>query len=78
MNLAAAGWRFAYVDRKLASYRWPEPTRGLSWQERPRELNLLRMYATFVLRHPRVPGPRRQVRTRVKQELRRWRDRPPR
>jgi glycosyltransferase involved in cell wall biosynthesis len=73
MKLAAAGWRFAYVDRRLASYRWPEPTRGLSWQERPRELNLLRMYAAFVLRHPRVPGPRRQVRTRVARELRRWR-----
>jgi glycosyltransferase involved in cell wall biosynthesis len=73
MNLAAAGWRFAYVDRKLASYRWPEPTRGLSFEQRPRDLNLLRMYAAFVLRHPRVPGPRRQVRTRVGQELRRWR-----
>jgi glycosyltransferase involved in cell wall biosynthesis len=71
MNLAAAGWRFAFIDRKLASYRWPEPTRGLSYHQRPRELDLLKMYFRFMLRHPRVPGPRRQVRTRVKQELRR-------
>ena len=74
MNLAAAGWKFAYVDRRLASYRWPEPTRGLSWQQGPRERDLLKMYAAFVLRHPLTPGPRRQVRTRVKQELRRWRE----
>lgn len=75
MSLAAAGWRFAYLDRPLASYRWPEQTRGLMWSQRSAEIELLKMYAGFALRHPLTPGPRRQVRTRVKQELRRLRGR---
>ena len=73
LKLAHAGWRFAYVDRPLAVYRWPEPGRGQSYAEGPRERDVLKMYAGFVLRHPLTPGPRRQVRTRVKQELRRLR-----
>jgi glycosyltransferase involved in cell wall biosynthesis len=28
MRLAAAGWRFAYVHRRLARYRWPQHTAG--------------------------------------------------
>ena len=71
MSLARAGWRFAYVDRVLASYRWPEEGRSLSYGDRNVERNLLKMYLGFALRHPLTPGPRRQVRTRVKQELRR-------
>ena len=70
MNLAAAGWRFAYVHRRLASYRWPAAEQALSFDQRSADRDLLRMYAAFVLRHPLTPGPRRQVRTRVKQELR--------
>ena len=77
LKLARAGWRFAYVDRPLASYRWPQPDRGQSYEERPVERNRLAMYATFVLRHPLTPGPRRQVRTRVKRELRRLLDERP-
>lgn len=73
LKLAHAGWRFAYVDRPLATYRWPQPDRGQSFREGPRERNVLLMYLTFALRHPLTPGPRRQVRTRVKQELRRLR-----
>ena len=73
LKLAQAGWRFAFVDEPLAAYRWPQPNRGQSYSEGPRERNVLKMYAGFVLRHPFTPGPRRQVRTRVKQELRRWR-----
>jgi cellulose synthase/poly-beta-1,6-N-acetylglucosamine synthase-like glycosyltransferase len=75
MKLAQAGWRFAYVDRRLATYRWPQPDRGQSYDEGPRERDVLKMYAGFVLRHPLTPGPRRQVRTRVKRELRRLRGR---
>ena len=74
LKLAHAGWRFAYVDRPLAVYRWPEPGRGQSYDEGPRERDVLKMYAGFVLRHPLTPGPRRQVRARVKQELRRRRE----
>ena len=75
MRLARAGRRFAYVDRVLASYRWPEEGRSLSYGDRNVERNLLKMYLAFALRHPLTPGPRRQVRTRVKQELRRAFDR---
>ena len=75
MKLARAGWRFAYVDKPLARYRWPTPERGQSYAEGPRERDVLKMYAGFALRHPLTPGPRRQVRTRVKQELRRRRAR---
>jgi glycosyltransferase involved in cell wall biosynthesis len=73
LKLAHAGWRFAYIHEPLARYRWPQPTRGQSYAEGPRERNVLQMYTRFVLRHPLTPGPRRQVRTRVKQELRRLR-----
>ena len=76
LKLARAGWRFAYVDEPLASYRWPSPAGGQSFDEGPRERDVLKMYAGFVLRHPLTPGPRRQLRTRTKQELRRLR--PPR
>jgi hypothetical protein len=70
-RLIMAGWRFAYVDRPLAWYRWPEPTRGMSYDHRRTEIGELQLWASFVLRHPRVPGPRRQVRVRVGRELRR-------
>ena len=67
-RLAAAGWRFAFVDRKLARYRWPEDARP---RQRPpaRELDELLMWFSFVLRHPGMPGPRRQVRLRLRREL---------
>lgn len=78
LKLAHAGWRFAYVDRELAAYRWPQRDRGQSYLEGPRERNVLLMYLTFMLRHPLTPGPRRQVRTRLRQELRRLRSERPR
>ena len=69
-KLIMAGWRFAYVDRPLGWYRWPEPERGMSYDRRVTELSELKMWLAFVLRHPRVPGPRRQVRLRLARELR--------
>jgi glycosyltransferase involved in cell wall biosynthesis len=69
LRLARAGWRFAYVDRQLARYRWPQPHRGMSYRAREHELWTLAMYADFVLHHPLTPGPRRQLRTRVREEL---------
>ena len=76
LQLAAAGWRFAYVHERLATYTWPAPGHSQSYgADERRERDLLKMYAAFVLRHPLTPGPRRQVRTRVKQELRRLRER---
>lgn len=70
-RLIMAGWRFAYVDRPLGWYRWPQPTRGMSYDHRSTEIGELQFWASFVLRHPRVPGPRRQLRVRAGHELRR-------
>jgi len=69
MKLAHAGWRFAYVDRRLARRRWAEPGRGPGQHARRHELWEHAMYASFAARHPRTPGPRRQVRTRARREL---------
>ena len=71
MKLAQAGWRFAYIHRQLARYRWPAPERGQSYDRPKAEIDELKMYAGFVLRHPRTPGPRRQVRVRSRRLLRR-------
>jgi glycosyltransferase involved in cell wall biosynthesis len=75
MKLAHAGWRFAYIHEQLARYRWPAPERGQSYDRPKAELDELKMFAGFVLRHPRTPGPRRQVRVRGRRELRRRRAR---
>lgn len=68
-RLAAAGWRFAFVDRKLARYRWPVGVGSLSDDRRRVELDELLMWFSFWLRHPRTPGPRRQLRVRARREL---------
>jgi len=70
-KLIKAGWRFAYVHRQLARYRWPSPARGKSHDARRSQLNELAMWMAFVARHPLTPGPRRQVRVRVRRELER-------
>ncbi len=74
LKLAHAGWRFAYVDRRLARYRWPQPGRGMSYRARRHELWEHGMFASFVARHPRTPGPRRQMRVRARRELELARD----
>jgi glycosyltransferase involved in cell wall biosynthesis len=56
MRLAAAGWRFAYVDRRLARYRWPEPGRGLSYDVHSLERRVRVSLAGVAVRHPRLPG----------------------
>jgi glycosyltransferase involved in cell wall biosynthesis len=71
LKLARAGWRFAYVDSRLACYRWPTPANGVSYDPRRRAREELKMYAGFVARHPLTPGPRRQLRVRARRELRR-------
>jgi cellulose synthase/poly-beta-1,6-N-acetylglucosamine synthase-like glycosyltransferase len=73
MKLARAGWRFDYVDRKLATYRWPQAERGQSFDRAAAEVDELKMFLGFVLRHPLTPGPRRQARTRLRRELERRR-----
>jgi glycosyltransferase involved in cell wall biosynthesis len=75
LKLARAGWSFAYVDRRLARYRWPEPGRGMSFDLRRHERATLVMWLSFVARHPLTPGPRRQVRLGLRRELHRARRR---
>ena len=55
MRLAASGWRFAYVDRILAHYRWTGASMSRDW-DKVQESNL-RVLASFVRHHPFVPGP---------------------
>ena len=74
-KLVMAGWRFDYIHKCLASYRWPSSERGMSWNTRARELEELKLWLAFVARHPTVPGPRRQVRTRLRREFDRLRTR---
>jgi glycosyltransferase involved in cell wall biosynthesis len=69
-KLVASGWRFAYVDRQLAHYRWPAAA-SKSSARRKVELAELQLWAGFALRHPRIPGPKRQVRVRLRRELER-------
>ena len=68
-RMAAAGWRFAFVDLKLARYRWPVGAGSLSDDRRRVELDELLMWFSFWLRHPRTRGPRRQLRVRARREL---------
>lgn len=65
-KLAAAGWRFAYVDTKLARYRWPVGAGSLGHDRRRVERDEFLMWLSFFLRHPRIPGPRRQLRLRAR------------
>ncbi len=65
MRLAIAGWRFAYRDEQLARYRWPTAERGMSFNTRRMDRWALIAMADLALRHPRVPGPKRQVRQRL-------------
>jgi glycosyltransferase involved in cell wall biosynthesis len=70
LKLAAAGWRFSYVHRQLARYRWPSPRSGMSYHARRHRQWELAMWASFALRHPLAPGARRQVRLRLLRETR--------
>lgn len=66
LRLAAAGWRFAYVDRRLARYRWPEPTRGKSYDAGRIERAAIAALLDLALRHPRTPGVWLALRGRVR------------
>ena len=72
LKLARAGWRFDYVHRTLATYRWPNAQRGMSFNRDTRRKDELKMWLAFTLRHPLTPGPRRQARRRLARHVR-WR-----
>lgn len=71
MRLAIAGWRFAYRDEQLARYRWPTAQRGMSFDTRRMDRWALIALLELAARHPRVPGPRSEVRRRLPDVLRR-------
>lgn len=70
-KLIKAGWRFAYVHRQLARYRWPQPGRGKSHDALRCERYELAMWAAFAAQHPLTPGPRRRVRVGARREAER-------
>jgi cellulose synthase/poly-beta-1,6-N-acetylglucosamine synthase-like glycosyltransferase len=72
-RLAAAGWRFSYVDRKLARYAWPSAPDHWTHDRQLVERDELLMWFSFFLHHPLTPGPRRQLRVRLRRELQRAR-----
>jgi glycosyltransferase involved in cell wall biosynthesis len=49
IRLARAGWRFAYVDRPSATYRWPEPGRGATFNERRNSREEAKLFAVLAL-----------------------------
>jgi glycosyltransferase involved in cell wall biosynthesis len=52
LSLLAAGWRFAYVPRASAVYRWPEPGRGATYNRRRHARQETRLFAALALRMP--------------------------
>ena len=73
-RLAAAGWRFAFVDRQLARYRWPNGNgslgsdRARGGARRAAHVDRLHAAASAARR-----DRRRQVRVRLRRELERLR-----
>jgi hypothetical protein len=61
LKLARAGWRFAYLDRCVAHYRWPTRERGMSYDLRRRERRELLLWTAFAFRHPLTPGVKRAL-----------------
>lgn len=55
LELAAAGWRFAYVDRILGEYRWSASNLSHDW-DKVQRANLQVLWR-FARRHPRAPIP---------------------
>jgi len=66
LSLAAAGWRFAYVDRMLARYRWPARADALGHDREAVGRAEARMWLRFATRHPLIPGPRRRARAALR------------
>jgi glycosyltransferase involved in cell wall biosynthesis len=83
IRLRRAGWRFAYVDRPSAVYRWPERDRGASFNRRRGHRHELRLFAGLALREPQNAAIRARlvaelknvIATHVPETLRVWRRR---
>jgi glycosyltransferase involved in cell wall biosynthesis len=61
IRLMQAGWRFAYVDRVSAVYRWPEPGRGATYNRRRNAREQLKLLLALLSDSPREPVLRSQL-----------------
>jgi glycosyltransferase involved in cell wall biosynthesis len=61
IRLLSAGWRFAYIDRASAVYRWPEPGRGATFDRRRHARQELKLLCALIARSPNDPALRRQL-----------------
>jgi len=69
IRLRRAGWRFAYVDRPSAVYRWPERERGASFDRRRGHRHELRLFAGLALREPRNAAIRARLVAEIKRVI---------
>ena len=56
LKLLRAGWRFSYVDRASAVYRWPQPGRGATFDRRRAVRQQAKLYAALALSAPGEPA----------------------
>jgi glycosyltransferase involved in cell wall biosynthesis len=61
IRLLRAGWRFAFVDRATAVYRWPEPGRGATYDRRGHARQELKLLIALIAASPQDPVLRAQV-----------------
>jgi glycosyltransferase involved in cell wall biosynthesis len=61
IRLMQAGWRFAFVDRTSAVYRWPEPGRGATFDRRRNARQQLKLLLALIAEAPRESVLRAQL-----------------
>ena len=52
IRLRRAGWHFAYDDRRTATYRWPEPGRGATFNVRRSSRQEVKQFLVLALSSP--------------------------
>lgn len=65
IRLKQSGWRFEYVDRRSASYRWPEPGRGATFNARRNSREETKLFLALAL----SSRPNAAIFTRLGREL---------
>ena len=61
LALMRAGWRFAYLDRATAVYRWPQDARSATFDRRRHARQETRLVAALATRIPREPAVWRRL-----------------
>ncbi|HEX4672102.1 MAG TPA: glycosyltransferase family 2 protein [Solirubrobacteraceae bacterium] len=65
IRLLQAGWRFAFVDRTSAVYRWPEPGRGATFNRRRNARQQLKLLLALLAASPGDPVLQAQLPRRL-------------